>query len=132
MAYTTRFEGRGFLMAFQGRVTLADIRDASAAIWETPEWPTAEYELADLSGVSELAMNESDATAMAMIDDVAGQSSQRKLVAIVTTDTALIQVAEAYVETVRSFDWHARVFPTLTAARQWIEETLPASPAKVR
>ncbi len=100
-------------------VTLDDILAASKEMWSSPNWDTTRYELTDARDVTSHTLREEDALQLAHMDNAAFLSSRRMKVAIVAKEPSVLELCEAYVESVKAWKWQAQIFDDMDAAREW-------------
>ena len=120
MAYEIIDEGTGLLLRFSGDIATKEIMAANMEAWEHPNWHAHEYQGWDYTKVGTMTMDEPDAHAFAKMDAVAFQSTLPRKIAFVAVSQHIIDICEAYGETLDAEEAESRVFTDEATARQWI------------
>ena len=123
MPYRTKWEERGIVWEFYGRVTGAEIDEANSEFIRDPRREAARYQIIDASGVTGTDWNARDAHVIAAKDFTTNRMTRNLRLAFVASDPDFVALVDEYIEISRNLEtsWTFARFDDLPAARDWIE-----------
>jgi len=119
MPHDTEFEDRGVLWRFFGEVNFAEIMEVNREVWESGNWDRCRYQIVNFLGVDSLDLCDDQAIAVAYIDKAASQTVSQMKVAIVADRSDVVELCEAYIASLNTEGWEARIFDNMAAAAVW-------------
>ena len=122
MPYSTRWEARGVVWKFSGRVTGAELLNANHEIYGDSRFDQMAYQIVDLTEVERFDVTEEDMVVVAANDRAAALSRADVKVAIATRDEIVRQLSSLYEAASATSPWEQKVFETVAAARAWVSE----------
>ncbi len=122
MPYSTRWEARGVVWKFEGRVTGMELLAANHAIYGDPRFDQMAYQIVDLTEVERFDVTEEDMIVIAANDRAAALSRADVKVAIATRNEIVRQLSALYDAASATSPWEQQVFETVADARAWVNE----------
>jgi hypothetical protein len=122
LPYSTRWEPRGVVWKFAGRVTGHELLSANHEIYGDARFDEMRYQIVDLTEVEVFDVTEEDMLVVAANDRAAARSRANVRVAVATADEMVRQLSEMYEGATSPSPWTQRVFDSVSAAREWIED----------
>ena len=119
MPHKTNLEPQGVYWQFFGVVTFGEIRAANQEIWDSPNFKELRYQIVDFLNIEKLDLRDDQARATGYMDNAASKSCPQMKVAFVADGTDSIELCNAYIVTLDTPGWEARIFDDVAAASKW-------------
>lgn len=121
MPYKTQWQGSGFIVSFQGPVTIAEVQQSNSELYGNPNFDRVKYQIFDFTDADTDLISFSDADIPAATDSAASIYIKWMKVGLVGTDPHTIELFKSYIETVKAFgsQWVIETFPSVESAKAW-------------
>lgn len=120
MGYELKWEARGVIKCFFGRVDSDQVMRSVEATEADPRFDNYHYVINDFLSCTEFSLSEERLEEIAAIDGAAARLNPRIKVAVVATLPSVIEAAKQYATSPLT-SYTTRIFSTLEDARKWIE-----------
>ena len=120
MSYALRWEPRGVVKVFYGRVTEGELWDSVRAVHGDFRFDSLRWVINDFLEANEVTISRAIPDEIAAVDAAAARTNPRVRVAFVAANPVLRKLAEQYVNSTLN-SYPSRVFATMSEARDWAQ-----------
>jgi len=123
MAYTITWSDKGIIWEYSGVMTGEDLINSNLEIFGDERFDDLRYQIADLTRVEAIDINEIHIRKMAYLDLAAARSNPNIRVAVVSSSEATAQIGESYANySKEKSPWKTKIFSSLEEAQEWVLE----------
>jgi len=123
MAYKIEWTKRGVIWTYSRTMTGEDILQSNLEIFGDERFDDLRYQIADMTAVDRIQMEDVHIRKMAFLDMAAARSNSKIRVAIVSTTDAAKDLGDAYKKyAAEKSPWETRIFSSRDAADAWVAE----------
>jgi hypothetical protein len=122
MGYDIRWQHRGVVKRFHGRLTSEDMLQSVVDIEADPRFDDLRWVINDFLAVTEVACHAEVVDDISAIDAAAAMSNPHIRIAVVTDSPAITAMATQYAESDMNA-YPTRIFPTFDDATDWLDES---------
>lgn len=120
MPHKLVWEAKGVYWKYSGKITGAEVVEASSKIYGDPRFDSLRYKLVDFLDVESIDMDDNDVAKIACMHKAAGLSNPRIKNAIVI-NSKTNKVANKFATFFHDSPWDVQVFEELDQANSWID-----------
>ncbi len=121
MPHETKLEDHGVYWQFFGVVSFGEIIAANQEVWGTQSWGELRYQIVDFLNIEKLDLREDQAIAASYLDKAASKTCPQMKVALVADGADSIELCNAYIASLDTPGWDARIFDDVAAATRWAQ-----------
>jgi hypothetical protein len=118
LPHSTQWDDNGVVWKYWGIVTGDELLESNQEIYGDARFDAMKYQVVDLTAVERFDVNEDDMMVVAANDKAAARSNPNVRVAIVASDSTILQLSRIY-GAATAATWKQRFFETTAAARSW-------------
>ena len=129
MAYTFKWEEKGFYIRYFGKTDAAEVIDANEAFFNDPRSESVRYQINDYSEAIPGNVEMIDVDYITALDLGGSFSIHGLLVAFIASNEEIIKYTNYYIDLMRrsESDWKFKIFENSAQAYLWIaEESQPS------
>jgi len=125
MKFKIKWEDNGFYIKFFNKIDNQTILDANYGIYGKIEFEEARFQLLDFLDITDFVAKPDQAKIIGAMDKSASKWNSSMKVAVVTTNSAVIEFTNHYIESLKNTDWTCEVFDSIESAKHWIHHQIP-------
>jgi len=118
--YETTWEKTGVYWRFYGHVTGEQVMATSMAVYGDTRFDNMRYQIVDCLEVDQWDLTKEQLVEIAAMDRGAAVSNPRVKVAVIATDSKILDVNKVYGEESKDTAWETEMFENLDDARKWV------------
>jgi hypothetical protein len=121
MPYEIIWTDKGVVWEYSGLLNGADIIESNDRIYGDSRFDGLEYEIADLSRVTDFEVTDFEMRKMAHLDQAAARTNPRIRLAVVAPEGPAREIADAYQRYSSNAQWENAIFDTRAEAESWLK-----------
>ena len=119
MSYNITWQDSNVILSFESNVIYQDIYEADNIIYGDPRFDNMKYQIADFSKLEKFELTEEEVQIIAALDKSSSRWNNEIKLAVVTSDSYLIERIKPYIESMQDTNWSIKIFKNIFEAKKW-------------
>ena len=119
MSYSLTWQDSNAIMSFEGNVVFQDLYEADNIMYGDSRFDNMKYLIVDFSKTEKLELTEEETQIIAELDKGSSRWNNKIKLAVVTSDSYLIERIKPYIESMQDTEWSIKIFENIFEAKKW-------------